>query len=77
VTSRCRVLRELIRESLYVVDERVVADAIVARTAVRAAVADSSFRSETAGMQDRSIRRDLGARPFRLRAIPHLRRAHQ
>jgi hypothetical protein len=34
VTARCKVLRQLIRESLYVVDERAVADAILAHAQI-------------------------------------------
>jgi hypothetical protein len=76
VRSRARVLRELIHDSLYVVDERAVADAIAARALVRQVVAEPSFRSELRGPQPRSFRRDPRARSFRLSSVPSLGRLH-
>jgi hypothetical protein len=49
VQDRVRVIRELVRDSLYHVGERDIADAILARAAVRRTVADPSFRSEQRG----------------------------
>jgi hypothetical protein len=46
VNSQARVLKMLIDDSLYVVDERAVADAIVARMIVRLSVAESSLRNQ-------------------------------
>ncbi len=49
VQDRVRVIRELVRDSLYHVEERDIADAILARAAVRRIVADPSFRGEQRG----------------------------
>jgi hypothetical protein len=72
--ARVRVLRELVRESLYVLDERAVADAIMARGRARTLVSATTFRSELQAPQPRSFRRDRSARSFRLSSAPHLRR---
>jgi hypothetical protein len=74
VRPRARVLRELIRDSLYVVDERAVAGAIVARAVTRQLVAEPTFRSDGRGPQARSFRRDPRARSFRLSNGTSLRR---
>ncbi len=74
VTPRARVIKDLIADSLYVVDARTVADAVLARAALRTAVAEASFRSEFRGPTARSFRRDPLARSFRLSHTPHLRR---
>jgi hypothetical protein len=71
---RARVIQELIGDSLYVVDERAAADAIIGRAIVRMTVAEPAFRSEHQGPPARSFRRDPGARSFRLSAAPSLRR---
>jgi hypothetical protein len=70
------LLRALIRDSLYVVDESSVANAIVTRGMVRLVVAEPAFRSEHKGPQIRSFRRDPGARSFRLSRSPSLRNVH-
>jgi hypothetical protein len=44
--SRARLLRDLIRASLYVVDERAVADAMLARIVLRRSVAEPELRSD-------------------------------
>lgn len=64
--SRPRQLRELIATSLYVVDERAVADAVVARQQIRSRLAAPVFRSEVRPTDVRSFRRDPGARSFRV-----------
>lgn len=46
VTDDQRTLKQLILEGMYVVDERSVAGAIVARASARTAVARTSFRSD-------------------------------
>ena len=74
VTTRAREIKDLIADSLYVVDERSVADAIIARAMVRLTVADPSFRSEFRGPSARSFRRDPLARSFRLSHTPVVRR---
>jgi hypothetical protein len=66
----------LIRDSLYIVDERAAADAILARAMLRMTVAEPTFRSENRGPQARSFRRDPSARSFRLSQGPSLRRLH-
>jgi hypothetical protein len=59
-------LKQLIGDSLYHVDERAVADAIVARAMLRRALPEASFRSGQRGPPARSFRRDRDARSFRL-----------
>ncbi len=45
---RAQLLRELVLESRYVIDEHLVAAAILARAMLRVAVADASFRNDLA-----------------------------
>jgi hypothetical protein len=59
-------LKQLIAESLYHVDERAVAEAILARAVVRQTMPEVSFRSEHRGPLVRSFRRERDARSFRL-----------
>jgi hypothetical protein len=66
VQDRSNLLREMVRDSLYVVDERAVADAIFARAIVRRAVAAPELRSEQRERPVRSFRRTRDARSFRL-----------
>jgi hypothetical protein len=54
VDSRVRLLKQLVEESMYVVDERAVADAIVARALVREAVAAPRRRVRRRGSRVRS-----------------------
>jgi hypothetical protein len=61
-----RTLRQLIQGSMYVVDERAVADAIVLRIRLRATVARPSLHNERREVEVRSFRRDPRARSFRL-----------
>jgi hypothetical protein len=77
VDARVRLLRQMVAESLYVVDERAVADAILARARVREAVAAPSLRGTRRPSPVRSFRRTRSARSFRLTshpAAPALRR---
>jgi hypothetical protein len=76
VSARVRIIKELVRDSLYQVEEREIADAILARATLRRVVAEPSFRSEPRGLGPRSFRRDRDARSFRLSGGPRLRRAH-
>ena len=46
MTDAQRTLKQMILEGMYVVDERSVAEAIVARAGARTAVARTSFRSD-------------------------------
>jgi len=64
MTPRVRLLAQLISESLYVVDERAVADAMLARAAVRATVAESEISTRQRPLERRSLRRH----PTRARA---------
>lgn len=48
MTDGQRTLKQMILEGIYVVDERSVAGAIVARAQVRTAVARAGFRGDTA-----------------------------
>jgi hypothetical protein len=59
-------LKQLVSESLYVVEPTVVAEAIVLRAMLRRTVAAPTFRSERSNPQARSFRRDRDARSFRL-----------
>jgi hypothetical protein len=43
---RAQLLRQLVRDSRYVIDEQLVATAMLARAAVRRAVAGVTFRNE-------------------------------
>jgi hypothetical protein len=70
VQPRVRLLREMVHDSLYVVDERVIADAIFARALVRRAVAAPELRSERREAPVRSFRRTRDARSFRLTGAP-------
>lgn len=60
------LLRELINDDLYAVDERRVAEAIVARVALRGNVAEPELRNESRHPGVRSFRFDPRARSFRL-----------
>jgi len=66
VQAHIRVLKQLVDDSLYVVDERAVAAAILARAAVRESVAAPEFRAEQGSRPVRSFRRARGAPSFRL-----------
>jgi hypothetical protein len=76
VQDRVRVLKQLVRDSLYVVDTDAVAQAIVLRAMLRRTVPEPPSRSEPRGHQVRSFRRDRDARSFRLSRSPHLRAQH-
>ena len=72
---RTKVLKELVRESRYVVDPAAVAEAIIARAIARQIVPEVSFRSTASIPQARSFRPHRGGRSFRLsrpeRRLPH------
>jgi hypothetical protein len=65
VENRVRVLKEMVANSLYVVDERAVADAVLARAAVRRSVATAELRGQRR-RPIRSFRRARQVRSFRL-----------
>jgi hypothetical protein len=69
-TQRVRVLRQLVSESLYAVDELAVAEAIVVRARTRVLIASQTFRSEEPEVPVRSFRRTRDARSFRLTTGP-------
>ncbi len=73
MTARAKVLQQLIRESLYVIDERVIADAILLRMHARETLPELSLRSDARGPQIRSFRRHDGAHSFRLTGAPRRR----
>jgi hypothetical protein len=76
MNNRLRLLRQLIVDGMYVVDEPAVAGAILARAHLRAAVAEPEFRSDRRMPMARSFRRDRDARSFRLSGGPRLRAHH-
>ncbi len=68
MNTRVKLLRELVADGLYVVDEVAVADAVVLRATVRWAVPDGRFGGLSASDEShvRSFRPHRGARSFRL-----------
>lgn len=60
-----QLLRQLILDSQYAVDEGAVADAILARAAARLAVRGTAFRNDVRGPEVRSFRPTRHARSFR------------
>jgi len=70
---RVRLLRALLADGMYPVDERLLADAILARTRVRGTIPEVAFAQDR--LQIRSFRPDPSARSFRL-ARSAGRRAH-
>jgi hypothetical protein len=59
---------------MYVVDERDIADAILARAAVNALVPEASFANRR--LEAKSFRHDPAARSFRLSRPSSMRRAY-
>jgi hypothetical protein len=70
VQPRVRLLKQMVADSLYVVDERAVSDAILARARVRQVVAAPELRGERRQRPIRSFRRTRNARSFRLTSGP-------
>jgi hypothetical protein len=66
VTSRGKILRQLLTEALYRVDERAVAEAILLRAAVLRTIPDVTLQRTQVAEPVRSFRRDARARSFRL-----------
>lgn len=60
------MIREVVHKSLYVVDERAVADAIVLRAMAKQVIPEPCFRTELRGREVRSFRPNRDARSFRL-----------
>jgi hypothetical protein len=72
---RTRILRQLIADSLYVVDEGAVADAILTRARARATFPDIVFPNDRRASV-RSFRLEHEARSFRLGGRPRSRQLH-
>jgi hypothetical protein len=66
MNPRTKVLRQLVRESHYVVDPHAVAEAIIVRSIAQRVLPDVTFRGTPAPPQVRSFRPHRGARSFRL-----------
>lgn len=66
MTRRGNVIRELLGESLYVIDEGAIAEAMVMRATARFVVPELAFRTDDRGPQIRSFRVHRDARSFRL-----------
>jgi hypothetical protein len=68
MTARTALLKQLIADGTYPVDEVAVAEAIVVRAAARRAVPDVAFRcaGHQVKQQIRSFRPHRGTRSFRL-----------
>jgi hypothetical protein len=75
MNARTKVLKELVRDEHYVIDERAVATAILLRVQAQRTLPDVTFRSTPHLPQVRSFRPHRGARSFRLtrgeRRPPH------
>ncbi|HEY2718113.1 MAG TPA: hypothetical protein VGI52_00680 [Solirubrobacteraceae bacterium] len=68
--QKAQLLRKLVRDSQYVIDEHLVASAILARATARRVVGDVVFRNDArtrtnAARQVRSFRPSSQARSFR------------
>lgn len=69
MSERTEILKQLVRESQYVIDPAAVAEAIVVRSTALRLVPDLAFRSRPAAgspTQVRSFRPHRRARSFRL-----------
>ena len=66
--KRVRLLRALLEDGMYPIDERLVADAIVARAQFRLMVPEVEYAQDHT--RSRSFRHDPSARSFRLTRPP-------
>ena len=68
MTPRTALLKQLIADGRYPIDERAIAEAVVLRAAARSAVPELAFRcaGHQVKQQIRSFRPHRGARSFRL-----------
>jgi hypothetical protein len=75
MNTRTKVLKQLVRESQYVIDPHAVAEAIVVRSLARRLLPDVPFRGAANVQEVRSFRPHGAARSFRLsrpeRRAPH------
>lgn len=62
---RTQLIRQLVLDSQYVVDEAALADAIIARGTARRLVGGIAFRNDVRRPRVRSFRRTTQARSFR------------
>ena len=67
MNPRVQLLKDLVRDDHYVVDEGAIASAILVRSMARRMLPEVTFRGAPGGAQDlRSFRPDREARSFRL-----------
>lgn len=75
MNARTKILKELVRDSHYVVEPHAVAEAILVRAAAQRVLPDITFRGAPGPPLVRSFRPHRGARSFRLtrgeRRPPH------
>ena len=62
---RAQLIRQLVLDSQYVIDEELVAAAILARAATRGLVGEAMFRNNVRWPQVRSFRHSTQVRSFR------------
>jgi hypothetical protein len=75
--QRAQLLRQMVLDSQYVVDERLVAAAILARGRARSLVSEAEFRNDDRrGPPVRSFRPTRQARSFRARNLQAARAGH-
>ncbi len=80
MTPRVKVLKQLVADERYVIDESAIAEAMLLRARLRRTLPDVTFRcAPRAAPQVRSFRPHRGARSFRLTRVErrplHLRDA--
>ena len=63
--TRAQLIRQLVLDSQYVIDEEVVAAAILARGAARTLICEVAFRNDAREAHVRSFRPTREARSFR------------
>jgi len=63
--QRAQLIRKLVLDSQYVIDEHVIARAILTRAALRGMIADARFRNDPPAPRVRSFRPSPHARSFR------------
>lgn len=66
MNPRIANIKQLVAESTYPIDERVIAEAILVRAAARRLVPGLAFRQAPSEPEVRSFRPHRGARSFRL-----------
>jgi hypothetical protein len=63
--QRAQLLRQLVLDSQYLIDDETLAQAIVARVATRGLIPGTVFRNDARALQVRSFRPSNQARSFR------------